>query len=502
MKKLYICGLLLLSTLTFSCKKFLAEYSQDEMRPGSTADLSALMYSDAYPYITTLETFDVLTDDVQNNPLVPIRGSPIATYLTKVQANTAMFTFNPTMFDATSVVSDAANIYAKMYLKIKGCNVLIDQLANVPGTTADKNAVLGQCLFLRGYYYLKLVTTYAQMYTGNGVTPETTMGVPLVLTSQVKDGGLKRNSLKEVYDQIEKDLITAEDLLRNNFTPPNVFRVGSDVANGLLSRFYLYRGLDTDWDKAIQRASAALQNRSTLTPLVNWVSSGGTTPANGIYNSSSPEILWIYGGVHPDILSADVDSRSLPPFSVSADLSSQYDKGTGTSNYGDLRYRFYFQFFTANGTNFAYRTGKNTLNATYGTKGFRVAELYLNRAEAYTRRFMSTGNASDRQAALNDLNALRQSRYDTRNTPYVAVNIAAPQALYKFCQEERRRELALEDGHRFIDLKRWGLGVTHVFTGTDNVTATYTLPANSPLFALPIPANALLANTDLIQNPR
>ncbi|WP_343532797.1 RagB/SusD family nutrient uptake outer membrane protein [Pedobacter sp.] len=502
MKKIFLYNLIFLAMTFCSCKKFLEEYSQDEMRPGSTDDLTALMYSEAYPYVAKMETFDALTDDIQNNALVNVNGVPIPAYLTTLQAASQMFTFNPTMFDAINSNSDPGNLYGTVYLKIKGCNVIIDHLDRVSGTAVEKNAILGQCLFLRGFYYLKLVTTYAKMYNAPGIDPATALGVPLVLSSQVKDGGLTRNSLKEVYDQIEKDLTTAEELLRNNYNPTNAFRIGSDLANGMLSRFYLYRGMAGDYDKAIQAATRALQNRATLTVLASQVAANGSIAANGIYNAASPEVLWVYGGVHPDLLTVNIDSRSLPPFSVSADLIAQYDKGTGTSNYGDLRYQYYFQFFTVSGNRFPYRTAKNTLNAQYGSRGFRVAELYLNRAEAYAQKYLASGDAADRTAALADLNTLRRSRYDTRNTAYTPINITDAQELYKFCQEERRRELALEDGHRFIDLKRWRMDVTHVFTGTDNVTSTYTLPANSPLFALPIPFNIMVANPSLIQNPR
>lgn len=504
MKKIFLCSMVLVMTLSISCKKFLEEYSQDEMRPGSTGDLVSLMNGDAYPNGVSIETFDVLTDDIQNNALVQVNGAPIAAYLSNLQAAAPMFTFNPNMFDQNSIAlgSGSANVYTKLYAKIKGCNVIMDYLNNVSGTMKEKNAVLGQCLFLRAYYYLKLVTTYGQMYDAPGVNPETALGVPLVLSSQVKDGGLPRSSLKAVYDQIEKDLLQAEPLLRTNFTPTTAFRVSADLCNALLSRFYLYKGRNEDMDKVIQYAGATLQNRFVLTVLSSFVGSNNSISANGIYNAASPEVLWVYAGSYSGINSVNVDPSSLPPFTVSSDLSNRYDKGTGTSNYGDLRFQYYFQSFTiSGGTKFPYRTGKNTLNATYGTKGFRVAELYLNRAEAYIRRFLVSGNAVDRTAALADLNTLRQSRYDNRNTAYTPVNITDAQALYAFCKEERRRELALEDGHRFIDLKRWGLGVTHVYTGPDNVTSTFTLPANGPLYALPIPYDAILANTELIQNP-
>ncbi|MBE9601546.1 RagB/SusD family nutrient uptake outer membrane protein [Pedobacter sp. MC2016-24] len=503
MKKLFLYGLIGMTFFLGSCKKFLAEYSQDEMRPGSTEDLTALMYSEAYPAKTSLETFDVLTDDVQNNPLVSVNGMPIPAYLTLLQTGTAMYTFDKTMFDQNNKLASGADSYSVLYVRIKGCNVIMDYIDKVKGTAVDKKAILGQCLLLRSYYYMKLITLYGAAYSAPGIDPETSLGVPLILESQVKDGGVSRSTLKEVYDQIERDLIKSELLLKDNYSPSSLFRVSSDLANALLCRFYLYRGLDSDWDKVIQYANLSLEKRSTLTALTTFFNSAGNVSSFGLYNSASPEMIWISTSTfNTSIFPITTDLRSLPPYTVSNDLTQLYDKGTGTSNYGDLRYLNYFQFSIFNGSRYAYATAKQTLNSGYGSKGFRVAELYLNRAEAHIRKLLKSGNESDRLAALEDLNRLRQSRYDTRNTVYLPVNIIDAAPLYQFYQQERRRELALEDGHRFLDLKRWGLGVTHVYTGLDDVSTTFALPANSPLYALPIPYTATLANLSIVQNPR
>ncbi|MGF1925719.1 MAG: RagB/SusD family nutrient uptake outer membrane protein, partial [Bacteroidia bacterium] len=192
---------------------------------------------------------------------------------------------------------------------------------------------------------------------------------------------------------------------------------------------------------------------------------------------------------------------ATPPYTVSTDLASMYEQGPTTSNYGDLRYLMYFSKFV-NGSTYLYNSIKATNNATSGTKGFRLAEIYLNRAEALIKRFIKDGNDADRVQALSDINLLRINRYDTRNTPYVPVSITNAQTLYSFYQNERRRELALEEGHRWIDIKRWRLSVTHQYIAADGSSTTYTLPANSLLYALPIPHTALAANTELIQNPR
>lgn len=501
MRKLMIFCLILSMMVLGSCKKFLAEYSQDEMRPGNTDDLAALMYSDAYPYGISTDNLDLLTDDVQSNGLAISSGAPVPAYLTAMVAATPVFTFNSTMFDANNTIPQAINLYETYYARIKGCNVIIDQLPKVSGTDQAKNAILGQCLFLRAFYHFKLVSLFAQSYSGAGVDPQTALGVPLVLSSQVRDGGLARPTLKQTYDQIEKDLLQAADLLKANYTPPTSFRIGAAAAYACLTRFYLYRGTDSDLDKVITYASQTLEMRSSLTALITLVLANNNISGTGIFDGANTEVLWAFGG-RDALFFPTPTSGATPPFAASGGLLSLYDRGPSNTNYGDLRYQMYFSKYVNNGS-FPFASGKtSTTNTTSGGKGFRLAEVYLDRAEVLIKRFIKSGNAADRSQALADLNYLRSNRYDTRNTAYVPVNITDAQALFTFYQEERRRELCFEDGHRWQDIKRWGIPVTHVFIGADGVSTTYTLPANSPLYALPIPYTALNNNNELIQNPR
>lgn len=503
MKQHMIFCLILLTTVFGSCKKFLAEYSQDEMKPGSTEDLTALMYSDAYPYLQTMDSFDLLTDDVQNNGLAVVNGVQVASYLSAFTTGTPIFTFDPSMFDANNTIPGGANLYQIYYSKIKGCNVVMDHLDKVSGTDQAKNAIKGQCLFLRSYYYFKLVTNYGLPYTAPGVNPETNLGVPLVRSSLVSDGGLTRNTLKQTYDQIEQDLLEATNLLRDNYIPASSYRIGAIAANALLCRFYLYRGLDTDQDKVISMANTVLAERSTLTPLSTFFTASNSFTQTGIFDPANTEVLWVYGGNNRnDSYFPLLATLATPPYTASIALASQYEQGPSTTNYGDLRYQMYFTKYTNGGT-FLYFSAKSTASLTTGgSRGFRLSEIYLNRAEALIKRFIKNGNEADRVQALSDLNYLRSNRYDTRNTTYKPVSITDGVALYTFYQAERRRELALEDGHRWQDIRRWAIPVTHVYTSADGVSSTFILPANSPLYALPIPYTALETNVDLQQNAR
>lgn len=504
MKRLVIYTLVLLSSVLGSCKKFLAENSQDEMRPSTTTDLTALMYGDAYPYNQGIDNFDLLTDDVQSNGLATSNNAQISAYVTPFNNGTLIYTFNPNMFEVDNTIPPGANLYEVYYKRIKGCNVIMDYLDKVSGTEQSKNAILGQCLFLRGYYYLKLATLYAQLYQKEGINPETALGVPLVLSSEVRDGGLSRSSLKQTYDQIEQDLLQARDLLKTNFEPTSAYRVGAVAANAMLSRFYLYRGMDSDLDKVINAANLCLAEKSSLTPLSSLLNANNLPNGTGIFDAVNIEVLWVHGSNPRNdatYFPTTITGNTTPPYTVSSSLSALYEQGPSNTNYGDLRYQMYFTKYT-NGGSFLFGSAKATNNSIGGTRGIRVAEVYLNRTEALIRKFMKSGDAADRTQALTDLNYLRANRYDTRNNAYTPISITDGASLFAFYQQERRRELALEEGHRWMDIKRWAIPVTHVFKNADGFTSTHTLEANSLLYALPIPSSALSNNTGLQQNPR
>lgn len=122
-----------------------------------------------------------------------------------------------------------------------------------------------------------------------------------------------------------------------------------------------------------------------------------------------------------------------------------------------------------------------------------MSEAYLNRAEAYAQK-------GDNANALADLNHLRENRYAA--VSYQPLNITNNEELKMFVRDERQRELVWEGGFRWMDIKRYGLSVTHVFTDEDGSQTTYTLQAGDPLYALPIPHDAISKNPNLKQNKR
>jgi starch-binding outer membrane protein, SusD/RagB family len=104
--------------------------------------------------------------------------------------------------------------------------------------------------------------------------------------------------------------------------------------------------------------------------------------------------------------------------------------------------------------------------------------------------------------ALDDINTLRISRYDTRNSVYQPIQINDVNALWAFYKDERRRELCLEEGHRWFDIRRWRLPVHHKYIDILDQVTEVDLTAGDLLYALPIPYPAMDNNNSLVPNPR
>ena len=393
-KNLYI-WLWVILFISSSCHDFFKESSQDLIKPSSVEDLRSVMYKEAYPYQFASDNYLMfLTDEIQCNGL--LRNE----YATQHGNATPVFTFNPMMFDGGEVFpTNDVNSWKIYYEKIKGCNVIIDYVSEVSGTEQEKNALLGQAMLLRGYYHLKLAMIYCQAYSASGVDPENALGIPLMLTMDLTDEYPERPSLKASYAQIEKDLLEAASLLKENYTPECVYRVGDIAAYVLLSRFYLFRGEAEDLDKAIQYAGKAIEEG----PMLSRLSVFSGTDKSVFDSDQSTEVVWNYGTnsfKNTTYFFTSAYSETVP-WSISTELLNQYGSN-------DLRRSVYFVRTFGSGE----YGGKIGRNSSYGgDHGIRMAEAYLNRAEALARRFMAKGDGNDRVQALHDLNTLRETRY-------------------------------------------------------------------------------------------
>ncbi|MEO8109262.1 MAG: RagB/SusD family nutrient uptake outer membrane protein [Ginsengibacter sp.] len=341
--------------------------------------------------------------------------------------------------------------YLQGYRAINICNNIITNIENV--NDADRDAVKGQALFIRGLIYFELAELYALPYSAGNVA--TNMGLQIVTTPTVNGevtdmNKVPRSSVKETYDQVIADLIAAKPLIQGE-----VGVLGSEFSvSAVLSRVYLqmanYAGARDEANLVIANSGASLES--------NYA---------GAFNNMAPSSEDIF--VLP-VTAQDGTNDLWLFFSIKAYGARSGDvrikqKHIDLYNLGDERLAL---FYVGNGF---YRSGKWQLQYRY-LPIIRLAEMYLTRAESNFRLGTSVG-----ATPAQDLNKITQ-RAGLSPVPATLANI-----LY-----QRRLELA-DEGQRIQDAKR-------LMQSTDG----FAFDANELVF--PIPLREVNAGAGVLkQNP-
>ncbi len=352
------------------------------------------------------------------------------------------------------------DIYHSYYLSLKNINYFLSKVEKMEVTDKEKatmDAMVGQALFLRGYYYFNLAIRYGSRY--NAATAKTDLCVPMVLEQDpfAKPG---RASNEEVYAQIAKDLDKAATLLAANVGEAGADVITQDAVNALRARVALYKG---DYENAYTIAKAIVTSQryelgKTAEDLMNmWRKDTSSEDILRLFVSKpdeKPNVNSYYGPIvgekdasgnpvklyGPDWLPTqwvldlyeDVDFRKAVYFEkVNLKYSSDIYEGL----YVIAKFRGNPKFASVTDDP-AFGIVPNSMIAP---KAFRVAEMYLIAAEA--------GAEAGKGDAVKFLNDLRESRG-------LAKVALSGQDLIKEIRNERTRELAYE-GFRLFDLRRW-----------------------------------------------
>jgi hypothetical protein len=500
-----ITGVLLVLSIT-GCRKHLEEKSQDEVKPTTVTELQQLLMGEVYPAGSKQPGFhaylDMMTDDVSSN--FNPRKAAANTY----KRYAPVFTWRNDMFELMEAaqVYDPIDTYEHYYRRIMGCNVVLDMIDKVRGEDNDRENVRGQALAMRSFFYFMLVNLYGQPYNAVGVDITTSPGVELILSPVVHDANPVRVSVARIYEQVEADLLEALPLMEQYGKNNSKYRVTDLFMYTLLSRMYLYM---EKWELAKKYASMVLARNSSLFRLADLKKTkyDNEQPPTNVYSHNSVEAIWLgYAGPSEYKGVANIP-EGAPLFQVSPDLQSKYDyRPANTTNRGDLRLRWFHHWDYEDGCcwtiPYVLTGGKydNTISNYAPTKGMRVAELYLNRAESNIQLYLKNNDEALRKAALDDLNYLRAYRYDTRNVAYVPVDYSGT-ALLDFYRDERRRELSFED-HRWFDLRRYGMpAIRHALETVAGQRTEYVLEKGDKRYVLPFRRSVLAKNPALEPNP-
>jgi starch-binding outer membrane protein, SusD/RagB family len=399
------------------------------------------------------------------------------------------------------------NFWKKAYQMIYGTNKVIATIdKGVDGmakATADQ--LKGENLYLRAMVHFNLVSLFGRPYAqDNGKSP----GVMIRKDTDVS-ALPPRSTVAEVYDFIIADLLQAADLMTE---AKNSSFASKEVCYALLSRIYLYK---QDNAKAIEYANKVISsNRYKLMD----------TQAYKTYftlaNENNPET--IYAVKHTSL-----DDRGQ------SSIGSLYYSKNG-AGYGeiyaseayrnlldkypaDVRHSFYEPVYVLDAKGaitydaagkpiLANRNGypKYFINKYSNQEGLitlsspvflRLAEMYLNRAEAYAK----TGKD---QEAIADVNLIRTRAGLSGDALYAVGALKGKASVLDVVLEERRIELAFE-GQRKYDLFRNNLPLFRDYPGTHllNGQTTQTVLASDPRVVYFIPQLEIVLNPNLKQNP-
>lgn len=317
--------------------------------------------------------------------------------------------------------------WSNFYSHIYQSNNLIENVQRSTGIKEnDKRQLTGEALFLRAFCYFYLVN-----YFGD---------VPYITSTDYASNSLvKRMSAKDtVYPAIINDLLQARDLLAPEYPTAQRVRVNKAAAAAMLARVYLYTG---DWVNAEKYASEVIGNP-------DYTIEGLTTA----FRSASREAIWQFSPNMPSLpytneaylyILRGVPASSPGRSSISNFLLNAFETGD------QRRTNWIGSITPAGGSTTYYYAWKYKTNTATGPQEFsivlRLAEQYLIRAEA---RAMQDKN----DLAADDVDVIRQ-RAGLGKLPD---NLTRQECLNRIMQE-RRVELFVEWGHRWLDLKRTGL---------------------------------------------
>jgi hypothetical protein len=295
------------------------------------------------------------------------------------------------------------SIWSDLYKIIYKANSCIEGLsASTTITPSAKDQLMGEALFVRSFAYFYLVNMFGD--------------VPLVLTTDYSvNQNIARTGAVDVYTQIKKDLNEAKMLMVTDYSYAKQERVrpNSFVASALLARVYLY---NKEWQNAEVEASSVINS-----PLYQL-----TDLESVFLKNSSEAILQLIPLFNAPADQGTAIALCAPSASLIPNFSIEDQRGSLWLDAGSAN---------------KYRSDGTDL--TEYSMILRVSEQYLIRAEA-------RAELNKLSASAEDVNMVR-TRADLDE-----VNFQTLQEALSEIEQQRKLELFMEWGHRWLDLKRWG----------------------------------------------
>ena len=364
-----------------------------------------------------------------------------------------------------SLLDGLKSHYSNAYEEIRNCNIILGEYQD-GRDTRDGQDIVGTAYAIRGVCYYQLL----RMFCAPPLADDAELGVPLVTEFNMEAKPL-RSTMQETINQIESDFKKALDIDIQN----EMYLFNNDVMHGYLARLYHWCGR---WEEARREARLVLKNHPLLSgdDYVKMMSSQYGLVGNRLImgNRIVDSPLGVLGGM-----------SSLERRPLSAEYVNLFAEGTN-----DIRRKGNLFF------------NRKRTNRKLVFSGMRSAEMaFISMECAY--------HLNKLDSALIELNEFRRHRitgaymYNNQTLPPVDSKALIQQdalghpltPLLQAILNERRKELYLENGDRWFELKRNGRPEWWVADqGMKYWTRKY-------MYTWPIDVQDLMLQPGLIQNP-
>lgn len=377
----------------------------------------------------------------------------------------------PSIFglNTTGTNGTISNIYREPYIIIQRANVTLENLALINSDDMRKNAE-GQAKFMRAFNHFELVKMFAQPF---GFTADNSHNGIVIKTNSGQELARRRNTVKETYDQIVKDLKEAETLL----PPTNGNYPTSWAAKAMLARVYFQMN---DFANAYSYANQVIASgQFAFDNSPNYVANRFNNP------KTSEAIWWMVNETGPSAAPSfgTLRNNANPQQSLGLPITKEAYQA-GTANPADRRAAWYKDSITATGAHL-YTVTKYKA-PIFVLPVLHITEMKLIRAESAAELNQNLA------VAIADINDITNRAYGGALAPLPGTANAA--TIKARVRAERKLEMVFESGDRLQQLKRIGAKGEAAVVGQ----ASW----NCPGFVLQIPATEINVNVNFEQNPQ
>lgn len=400
--------------------------------------------------------------------------------------------------------SSTEGLWGMGYYAISAANNVLEvietkgpELINLTYTQKMFDNLKAECLFIRAIAHFDMLRLYCK-------PTKLDLGIPIVLkTDKTLSEQPARNTVAEVFDQIEQDLIQASELIDPKYRRAGMIdptaSISLNAIKALMARVYLYQsswGVKNNYQLAADCATWVIKNSGcnmwkadeyTKVWGVEAFDPKGEVIFSVYDNKSNSYNAWWDGPSHMTNPNGYADCAASPDLTdLFTDGDIRGSKGVRDGNKDDGKVMFCTDVDGAsNGQLWTMKYYGKGVGDAKNSPDFnniiilRLSEMYLIRAEAQL-------NGATGSNALDDINTIRANRGVEPATSASNASLAL----------ERRLELNFE-GHLWFDLARTTRTITY---GDAKLRHRDGIAEDSPLWALPLPLRELNVNSNLVQN--